>query len=132
MTEITRDGQDERTLLSFIWTKVKNCDNADSVHIGEFCGLPALCFDEVYGDTLYQTSVYLYDGWVYELFCETGVEFEPQDGVRIISVNDFSFEEYGYGIIKVSSGAKSLLIYPRGDDTGGGAGMESGEGGFPA
>ena len=113
MTEITREGQEERTLLSFIWTKVKNSDDAGSVYVGEFCGLPALCFDEDIGGTQYWTVIYHYDGWVYELFSEKELEFFPEDGERVLEIPELSFEEHEYGLIKVSSGKKTLLISPR-------------------
>ncbi|MCL2125023.1 MAG: DUF4860 domain-containing protein [Oscillospiraceae bacterium] len=115
MTEISRSGQDERTVLSFIWTKVKNGDDAGSVYVGEFCGQPALCFDKDYGGAMYQTVIYHYNGWVYELFYETGYEFFQEDGVKVYEIGDLRFEEAEYGMIKVSSHDRSLLISPRGN-----------------
>ena len=113
MTDMTREGQDERTLLSYIWTKVKNNDKAGSVYVGEFCGLSALCIDEKFDETPYRTVVYQYDGWVYELFSETGIEFLPEDGIKVMMIDDLKFEEYEYGLIKISTGETSLLLSPR-------------------
>ena len=114
MTEITRDGQDERTLLSYIWTKVKNGDDSASVYVGDFNGLNALCFDEVFYGTRYRTVIYHYDGWVYELFSETGLDFLPEDGIRVTMIGDLSFEEFEHGLIKVSTGTRSMMVFPRG------------------
>ena len=113
MTEITSDGQSERTLLSYIWTKTKNNDKEGIVRVGEFSGLSALCFDEDIDGTHYTTVIYQYDGWVYELFSETGIEMWPEDGVRVMRIDDLEFEEPGYGMIKVSTGTMSLLLAPR-------------------
>ena len=129
MTDMTREGQDERTLLSYIWTKVKNNDEAGSIYIGEFSGLPALCFDENINDTKYQTVIYHYKGWVYELFSEIGDEFLPEDGIKIMQINDLTFEEQGYGLIKASSGARTLLISPRSEATQGWSMPDFNEGG---
>ena len=115
MTEITRDGQDERLLMSYIWTKVKNTDEAGNVYIGEHSGLAALCLDEEHGGTLYRTVVYHYDGWVYELFCEVGLEFSPESGTKMIKIDDMEFSEREHGLIQITAGSKSLLIYPRSD-----------------
>ena len=113
MTEISRESQDERTALSFIWTKVKNGDEAGKVYVGEFDGMPALCFDSEYGGADYRTVIYHYDGWVYELFSEIGYDFIPEDGVKIFAIDSLSFAEAEYGMIKVTAGERSLLISPR-------------------
>ena len=118
MTDISHEGYDDRTGLSYIWTKVKNNDENGMISIGDFNGLPALCFDEVinddtYGPTTYRTMVYFYDGWVYELFSETDLDFLPQDGEQVIKIDTLSFEALDHGLIKVSSGASNLLISPR-------------------
>jgi len=114
LTDITRDGQDERTALSFVWTKVKNCDEAGTIYAGEYQGISALFFDEELGGTMYETVIYHYDGWVYELFSEKGLGLGPEDGVQIIRVDGLSFEELSHGLIKASTAKTNLLISPRG------------------
>jgi hypothetical protein len=114
MTEISREGYDECTTLSYFWTKVKNCDDAGKVYIGDFQGQPALCLAEVFGDTTYLTMIYRYRGRLYELFTEMGIELDPEDGMPIIDVGDLEFYELDDGLIKITAGAKSVLIAPRG------------------
>ena len=114
MSEITRDGQAERMFISYIWTKVKNRDDSGSVYIGTFAGLPALCFDEEYSGTKYRTVVYHYNGWAYELFSEVGLDFSPQDGIRVVEIDEFSFANSENGLIEILAGTRSLLINPRG------------------
>ena len=66
MTDITSENQEERTFISYVWTKVKNGDKNGSARAGEFGGLSALCFDEVIGGDSYQTVIYhLKACWVY-------------------------------------------------------------------
>ena len=123
MTDITNENQEERTLLSYIWTKVKNGDKSGSISVGEFYGLTALCFDENFDGVPYRTSIYQYDGWLYELFCETGMltdpesGFLPEDGVQIMRIDKLVFENAEYGMIKVSTGIGSLLLSPRSGTT---------------
>jgi hypothetical protein len=114
MTEISREGQTERTVLSYIRTKVKNDDDAGKVNIVDFHGLSALSFEEELGGVLYRTLIYHYDGWVYELFSEAEIDFYPDTGVRIIRINDLSFEKQEHGLLRVSAGGMSTLISPRG------------------
>ena len=121
MTDITGENRDEHTILSYIWTKVKSNDKNGSVRIGEYFGLETLCFDEEYEETNYTTAIYLYDGWVYELYTETQLlgetdpllAFAPEDGVKVMGVDGLGFKELEYGLIEVSSGSISILIYPR-------------------
>lgn len=113
MTDISREGYDNRTGLSYIWTKVKNNDENGSVYIGDFYGLPALCFDEEFDSVTYRTAVYYYNGWIYELFSEVGVDFLPEDGSQIIRVDELKLEGLDDGLIKATSGGKSIYISPR-------------------
>jgi len=117
MTEISREEQDERTVLSYIRTKVRNNDEAGSVYVGDFQGLPALCYDEEFGGIAYRTVIYHYNGWVYELFSEAELDFHPQDGVPIMELGELRFDKLDRGLIKVSSGTKELLILPRGSSS---------------
>ena len=121
MTAISREGYNERTCLSYIWTKLKNNDDGGMITVGQFGGVSALLLNEVYGDTVYQTRIYLHDGWVYELFCEEGMDFDPEDGMQMIRADSLGFEMLDSGMIKVTSGAESVLVYPRTNAAAGGA-----------
>ncbi|MCL2767586.1 MAG: DUF4860 domain-containing protein [Synergistaceae bacterium] len=114
MTDISLEIYDERVCLSYMWTKVKNGDDAGKVYMVGFHGLPALCIEEVYEDIKYITLIYHYDGWVYELFFEDGLEFYPEEGVPVIRNKSLSFERFEDGLIKVSVGSESVFISPRG------------------
>ena len=83
MTVVSRDGYDERTTLSYFWTKLKNGDEEGRVYLGDFQGIPALCLAEVYGDTTYLTMIYKYQGKVCELFTEEGVQLDPDAGTPV-------------------------------------------------
>ena len=113
INDISNDGQSEHTALSYIWTKTKNFDEAGSVHVGDFQGVSALFIDELLGDTYYRTAIYHYDGWLCELFSEAALEFSPRDGVRVIQVNEMRFESVDNGLIRATTGVKSLLLSPR-------------------
>jgi hypothetical protein len=138
MTDITSENQKERTLLSYIWTKVKNGDKSESISVGEFSGLTALCFDEEFSGTPYRTAIYQYNGWLYELFCETELladktaGFLPEDGVQVMEIGELKFENVEHGMIKVTAGGLSLLLYPRSGTGDGSIGAAYEEGGIAA
>jgi len=130
MTDISNDGRDERTALSYIWSKIKSNDNAGQIYIGDFQGLPALCIDEEIDGVTYQTAIYHYNGWIYELFYEKDIDFSPDGGQQILKIDDLKFETLDRGLIKISSGASSVLISPR-CGMADVSGAVSGEGGLP-
>jgi hypothetical protein len=114
MTESSKEGYDERTCLSYIWTKVKNNDGTGSISLSSFGGIPTLSLYEVYGDTVYETRIYPFNGWIYELFCEADLDMDPEDGVPIIKAGSLRFEQLDGGLIRVSAGSYNILIHPRG------------------
>ena len=113
MTEISLEDYDEQVCLSYIWTKIKNGDEAGTVYVGDFGDRPALFIDALYGDATYHTIIYHYEGRVYELTFESGLEFFPGDGVPVIENESLSFERLEAGLIKVSAGYESVFISPR-------------------
>jgi hypothetical protein len=114
MTDISSEGYDERTSLSYIWTKIKNNDGAEKISVGSFGGIPALYFyGDTTGDTIFATRIYPYNGWVYELYSDVNLELDPEDGTPIIRAESLSFEQLDRGMVRVSAGSYSVLIYPR-------------------
>ena len=114
MTDLSREGYSAQTGLSYIWSRVKNEDEAGRIYVGEFEGQPALCFNAVYNNAPYRTMIYLYNGWIRELFSEAHMEFYPEDGVPVIEAESFDIEQLENGLIKVATDSGSLLVYPRG------------------
>jgi len=114
INDITLEGQYEHTALSYVWTKTKNFDDADSIEVGEFNGVPAIIITEHIAGSELLTVIYHYDGWLYELFFEANLEFLLGDGVRLMRIDDFIIEDAGSGVIRVMVGGKRLLISPRG------------------
>ena len=127
---MSRDGYTDHSILSYIWTKVKNSDDAGRIYVGEFYGAPALFIEEEYGQIQYITTIYEYNGWIYELFYEMGLDFLPEDGAQIAEHGSLTFYTYENGLIKVSSDAKDLLIFPRGSANGANSREAYGEGGL--
>jgi hypothetical protein len=115
MTEISQEGQEERTVLSYVRTKVKNYDGGDRIHVGSFHGITALTIDEKLGNSVYQTIIYHYDGWLYELFSETPHFFLPEDGMRIARIDVLTFtEDYEGRFIRVATGDFDMFLSTRG------------------
>ena len=113
MADTAGEGQNERIALSYIRTRIRKTDGAGSISVGSFHDLSVLSLEETLGERVFVTYIYLYDGWIHELFHERGQDFLPRDGIALVRADSLSFEEVEEGLIRVSTDYKSLLIYPR-------------------
>lgn len=106
----THERYDDRLCLSYLWTKIKNSDTADSIHICEFGGVNALCLDESIDGVTYRTLIYTRGGRLYELFSETELAVGPEDGTELLEVSALQFESCGDGLIRITAGRLSLYV----------------------
>jgi len=106
---------DERTSLSYIWTKVKNADEYGRVFVDIFNGEKALIIEEDLFGEVYATYIYFHDGWIKEIFGDTAYEYNLTDGQSILNLGDttLQFEQLANGVIRVSDSKNSLIITPR-------------------
>ena len=113
INEISRDGQNERILMSYIRTKIRSADSAGAVSVGSFDGISALFLEESFHGREFVTKIFLYDGVARELFVEQGGDFMPADGVPIIPTALLEFEAVEDGLIRVITNIGGFLIFPR-------------------
>ena len=83
----------ERTGLAYITTKIHSHDAEDSVRIGTFGGGDALYLLESIDGLTYETILYVYNGWLMELFCEQGWELKPEAGQQIAEAQSLTVSE---------------------------------------
>ena len=86
--------------LQFLTTKVRQNDG-NSIRIGEISGIPALFFTEEYDGAAYDTALYAYDGWLRELFYESGLEFAPEDGEKLIEAETVTFQMQAENLLHI-------------------------------
>jgi len=111
--DASRQGKEERIGMSYIWTKIKSGEASGEISIGDFHGISALCIDEEYEGQRNRTAIYNYDGWIYELFFRAEDEFQPEDGVPVIRNQSLKFDQMANGLLSVSVGNETMMIYPR-------------------
>ena len=111
---LSSEGYDERTVLSYIWAKVKHSDVSGSIFLDEYEDIQMLVFEheDDYG-RLRRTLIYYIDGWLYELNMRAAVFPGLAAGQRIIRTLSLDFDDVGYGLIRATVDGRSLLIYPR-------------------
>lgn len=99
------DNFTERTAFSYVTEKIRQNDTADTVEIGELSGVPALIFTKQSGEETFCTYLYLYDGYLKELYTRknffAGTDILPA-GQNILPLAAFSMEECRDGLIKLT------------------------------
>lgn len=81
-----------RTCLQYIATKVSHYSGQGAVEVTQFGEGDALALHETIDGCAYITYLYLYDGQMKELFCETDVELAPEAGFSIMEIRQFTVE----------------------------------------
>ena len=109
------ENYDERTSLSFIWSRVRNSDLAGRVFLRHYDALDitALVLQEEIGGAFYESLIYVHNGWLHELFADAEQEFFPDFGFPIMESQSLVFDDPGLGLIKVMNSAGSLILSPR-------------------
>lgn len=110
INDMTHEQENERMALSYVRTKVRNSDNAGAVGLVSFDGRQALRISENIGGTEYKTVIYVYDGWLCEIFTEASMTFSPQDGMPVVQVGDLQFSEPGAGLIEARAADMFILL----------------------
>ena len=91
--EIMRNRYEERTAMAYVMTRLRqgDTDGMVSVSSNEFVDSMIIITEETLGSD-YRTYIYSYEGWIYELFTEAGMEFDPNAGTRIVESDGLKFE----------------------------------------
>ena len=83
-------GIAQRVGLTYIAAKIHGFDSSGAVRAGTFGGVDALYLTEELDGSSYDTILYVYDGHLRELLCESGSEMAPEDGEIITDAQNLS------------------------------------------
>ena len=96
--DVTERGQisfEQRTVAQYLTTRVRQSDSAGCIAVEEFEGLSALVLrEEIDGET-YETRIYCFDGYLWELFSGTDSGLLPEDGEKLLQVQGLQFARSG-------------------------------------
>lgn len=84
---------ESRTVLSYLTKKIHQNDQNGAVHIIKFNDIDSLAIENQYGDQTYVTYVYVYDGYLRELFTQKGLEFSADTGKKILPIHNLKMLE---------------------------------------
>lgn len=87
---------DRRIGLHYIQAKLRRNDRAAGVEAGPFSPqypqIQSLLLHEDLEGTDYTTRIYFYDGYIRELFSETGLELDPEAGQQVLAAGGLELE----------------------------------------
>jgi len=91
----------ERVCLSYVSAKVHSNDYDGAVKVGTFEDSSALFLDQDIDGVTYTTIIYVYDGWLRELFSEEGIDLPPEAGTPILEVDSLRFSAVKANLLSV-------------------------------
>lgn len=107
------DRFDRQTCISYITAKIRSNNEADKISVVDFNGVNALCISDDFGEGVYNTYIYLYDGVIRELFCSAEVSLGLDAGSALTSASglNFSYSDGLYEITLIDANDKSTVFY---------------------
>lgn len=103
-----------RTSLAYITEKIRQSDSSDSICITSQDNTPILMLTDTINGIPYATSLYEYDGYLYELFARTDIELPLDAGQPVMELHNLSFSQLTSNILEISftdSNEKAFCIY---------------------
>ena len=92
----TVDHMDEsftdRTSYAYVTQKLRQNDEAGALSVGEFGGCNACVITQEINNTIYNTYIYAYDGYLCELLARADMDMGPEDGTKILELGEFEIE----------------------------------------
>lgn len=82
-----------RVGISYLSAKLHGGDSAGQAAAGTFGGVDAVYLYQELGGESYETILYVYDGWLRELFCERDGGLSPEDGETIAQAQSLTVTE---------------------------------------
>ena len=87
-----RDTQsyDRRTCIQYLATKLRQAPAPGAVSVAPFGSGDALLIYETVENETYVTRIYCHDGWLMELFTVANGIFSPEDGEKILPMEEIT------------------------------------------
>ncbi len=91
----------DRTSYAYITQKLRQNDEAGAISISEFGGRNACVITQEINNTVYNTYIYAYDGYLCELLARADMDMQPGDGTRILELTDFRIESVNPALYRI-------------------------------
>ena len=93
----------DRTTYAYITQKIRQSDETSStISISEFGDSDCIVISTAVRDTLYNTYLYEYDGYLRELLCRADLDLDPSSGAKISELTDMVIENKSDGLYEIT------------------------------
>ena len=89
-SERTTSHNDIRIASAYIRSMVRSGDDAGEICLEDIEGVQAITLMNVYGEDLYLTRLYAFDGTLRELFTDAEIDFEPENGEVVCAADSMT------------------------------------------
>lgn len=103
-----------RTSVAYITEKIRQSDHYNSIYIDDSMGYERLMMTRDIDGLTYATSLYEYDGYLYELFARTDLELPIDAGQQVIAISNLDFDLVSDSLLRISftdESQKEAVIY---------------------
>lgn len=91
-----------RVSLSYIANRIRQADKENAVCIKNLNGNLAVLINETYDGLNYETWIYYYDNYLYEILIDEGESFQQSDGMKVLKVDSFNISKLKENLFKFS------------------------------
>ena len=102
VTDAAGENSDAQMLLSYLSNKVRAHDTVGGISVAQLEGIPAMRFFETVEGDSYVTTVYAYQGAVWESLAQANEPFEPENGERLIAADSLAFSLLSPSLIETA------------------------------
>lgn len=121
VVEAQADSDGRRAGLSYLSARVRAADVENSVVLGEGPeGTALVLLEEDVDGSVYETRIYLYEGWIMEEYTVAGAEFSPSDAVAVSKTNSFAPVFIKDNLLEITTDQGVVKAALRTDNTTGG------------
>ena len=101
--EETGENYSQRVSFAYVTEKLRQADQKGLVFVSERFGQDVLILQQEVGETLYDTIIYDYEGYLCELFVRDDLDhIFPMSGQKILQVKSFDIEEVTDGLLSAT------------------------------
>ena len=91
-----------RTSTAYITEKIRQSDSSGSITISNYNNTDVLMLTGEINGVTYATSLYEYNGYLYELFSRADIELPLDAGQPIMEIEKLRFKKCNYNLLEIS------------------------------
>lgn len=96
------DNYNTRTVTSYLQEKLNQNDIEKCISITSVGDCPAISTQKNVNDSDYNTYIYCYNGYLWEITCQSSLSVNPGDGLKVIEAYGFSADYITDNLIELT------------------------------